>query len=320
MTLTVSKISKRYGDKWALRDVGFDVVDGEIFGIFGDIGSGKSTLLRCIAGDEKISGGSISLDGAEWSKQTKRGRDVQMAGVSDPTGIVSLLARRNTVASSGETRLSELREALQTDKKVLLLDDPLIAIKSREREAVVLDIRRFAEHGNIVLMASSTFEDIATNCDRMAIIVDGEIIQIDTPQNIYEHPTTVSSVIGRSNLIAARRLSSTTADLPEFMSLSGGHRLFAQATEKNRLGAINQNVVLAIRPEQVSISFGASFPEDNLLKAVVTGIRFHGETTLVELDASGLLLEARVFRVVGLAAGDECMVSLPPDRLQVLKN
>ncbi|HQX57370.1 MAG TPA: TOBE domain-containing protein, partial [Pyrinomonadaceae bacterium] len=100
----------------------------------------------------------------------------------------------------------------------------------------------------------------------------------------------------------------------------GEHRIFAQPTEKRRIGAINQTVTLAIRPEHISITFGASFPEDNLLKAVVTGIRFLGDTTLIDLDANGLRLSARVFRVVGLNIGEECMIGMPPHRILVLKD
>jgi ABC-type sugar transport system ATPase subunit len=93
--------------------------------------------------------------------------------------------------------------------------------------------------------------------------------------------------------------------------------LFAQRIERGALGALNQNVTLAIRPEYISISFGASFPEDNLLKATVTHVRFLGPTTLITLDADGLKLEALVLRLVGLKAGDECMVGLPPDRIHI---
>jgi ABC-type Fe3+/spermidine/putrescine transport system ATPase subunit len=103
--------------------------------------------------------------------------------------------------------------------------------------------------------------------------------------------------------------------------LEGNHRLFAQKTEsKHALGAINQNVSLAIRPEHISMSFGASFPEDNLLKAVVRSVTYLGATTRVELDCSGLRLEAMVLRLVGLNVGDECMVGLPPDRILILKD
>src|SRR4030095_7170001 len=95
----------------------------------------------------------------------------------------------------------------------------------------------------------------------------------------------VAEITGRNNLFAARRLTSSKAEIPEFHTIDGGHRLFAQHIERGSLGALNQNVTLGIRPEQVSISFGASFPADNLLKAQVTGVKFLGATTLVDLDA-----------------------------------
>lgn len=129
-----------------------------------------------------------------------------------------------------------------------------------------------------------------------------------------------SSIVGRNNIFYGRRLTSSKADLPEFQTLIGEHRLFTRKADVGILGAINKDSALAIRPENIVISFGASFPEDNLLKAVVTAIRPRGATTAVELDSNGLKLEALVLRIVGLGVGDECMIGLPPDRIQVLKH
>jgi ABC-type Fe3+/spermidine/putrescine transport system ATPase subunit len=153
-------------------------------------------------------------------------------------------------------------------------------------------------------------------------MVNGEIKQKGAPQDIYEKPESrvVASITGRNNLFAARRLTSSKAEIPEFHTIDGGHRLFAQRIERGALGALNQNITLAIRPEQISLSFGASFPEDNLLKATVKRVRFLGPTTLIELDAGGLKLEALVLRLVGLNVGDECMVGLPPDRIQIFRD
>jgi ABC-type Fe3+/spermidine/putrescine transport system ATPase subunit len=106
----------------------------------------------------------------------------------------------------------------------------------------------------------------------------------------------------------------------EFQTLAGDHQLLTDKTEKRLLGAINAPVMLAIRPEHISISFGASFPEDNLLKAEIVGIEYQGATTRLKLNANGLILEALVLRLVGLKIGDECMVGLPPDRILVLKD
>ena len=93
--------------------------------------------------------------------------------------------------------------------------------------------------------------------------------------------------------------------------------MLAGKTNKARLGALNRNLRLAIRPEHISIAFGASFPDDNLIKAVVTRVKFLGPSTLVSLDAGGLELEALVMRLVGLEPRGECMLGLPPDRIMV---
>ena len=63
MALKIEKLSKRYDNKWALRDVELDVAEGEIFGIFGGTASGKTTLLRVVAGMEKPNGGRVAFDG-----------------------------------------------------------------------------------------------------------------------------------------------------------------------------------------------------------------------------------------------------------------
>ncbi|MBP7378002.1 MAG: TOBE domain-containing protein [Pyrinomonadaceae bacterium] len=184
------------------------------------------------------------------------------------------------------------------------------------------ELQTAKQNGSTAIFASNDFEQIAAVCDRVAVLVKGEVAQIGFPQEVYENPASsaVAAIVGRNNLFTARRLTSTNADLPEFQTIEGSHRIVAQPTEKAALGAINQNVTLAIRPEQVSISFEASFPEDNILKAVVTAIRFLGPTTIIELDANGLRLESRVFRIVGLTVGEQCMIAMPPHRIQVLKN
>jgi ABC-type Fe3+/spermidine/putrescine transport system ATPase subunit len=181
---------------------------------------------------------------------------------------------------------------------------------------------KVADEGLIVLFASNDYEQMMLASDRVAVIINGTMRQVGTPQELYESPRTVDVArsIGRNNLIEARRLTSSKADIPEFQTMDGGHRLFAKKAEVSQLGSINNNITLAMRPEHISISFGASFPEDNLLKATITDVRFLGPTTLVKLDAGGLGLDALVLRLVGLNVGDECMVGLPPDRISILHN
>ena len=192
-----------------------------------------------------------------------------------------------------------------------------------QRSDCIAAIRKAAKsRDRIVIFASSDFEQIISLTDEAAFLSGGAIIQTGTPQEIYDEPVSIAAArtTGDNNLITARRVSSTDADLPEFQTIDGGHRLFAQSVHKGRLGSINQNIMLAIRPEQVSMSMGASFPEDNLLKGKVTKIKFRGPTSLIEFDAAGLKIETRVFKVVGLNIGDECMLGLPPHRILILKD
>lgn len=312
MALKIEKLSKRYDNKWALRDVELDVAEGEIFGIFGGTASGKTTLLRLIAGLDKQNGGIVTFDG----------NGISFVEDEQPSGVASIFRRKKNDSSSGEERIAAFRTSMAKPSGLILLDEPFCGVDAIERDRLIEELKTAKQNGSTVIFASSDYEQIASVCDRVAVLVKGEVAQVGFPQEVYENPASaaVAAIVGRNNLFTARRLTSTNADLPEFQTIDGGHRILAQPTAKFALGAINQNVTLAIRPEQVSISFGASFPEDNVLKAVVTAIRFLGSTTIVELDADALRLESRVFRIVGLTVGEECMIAMPPHRIQVLKN
>ena len=317
MSLKVVNLSKRYKDTWALRDVGFEAMPGEVFGVFGPSGSGKTALLDAIAGKFPINGGTVSLNGNDISGLTENSR-----------GVVSLTSERGSLwsrlfeAGRGPRHLA-IEAVLANATNVVLLDEPIATADHHQRASFIDEVRTAARTRNlIVIVASSDYHLILEVCDRAAVITRGEVRQVGTPQDLYEHPNSrlVADVTGRNNLFAARRLTSSKAEIPEFHTIDGGHRLFAQRIERSALGALNRNVTLGIRPEHVSLSFGASFPADNLLKATVTGIRFLGPTTLVELDADGLHLQSLVLRVVGLNVGDECMVGLPPDRVLIFRD
>ena len=316
MSLKVVNLSKRFKDTWALRDITFEATPSEVFGIFGPSGSGKTTLARSIAGDVRLNGGEVFLNdraigpGDESITRPTRARS-------------SVLSRLFRAKANNDNSFDSLDDAIASTKQVLLLDEPLSATDHLLRSSYIEKIRAVAgERGSIVLIASSDYSLMLEACDRIAVVTRGEIRQIGTPQDVYEHPDSVAvaQITGRNNLFAARRLTSSKADIPEFHTIDGGHRLFAQKIERGALGSLNQNVTLGIRPEHISISFGASFPADNLLKATVTCIQFLGPTTLVTLDAEGLVLQALVLRVVGLNAGDECMVGLPPERILIFKD
>ncbi len=322
MSLKVVNLSKRYNDKWALRDVSFEVGEGEVFGIFGPSGSGKTSLLNAIRGIFSLNGGSLYFRNNDVTKLDASSRN--FTTVQDARrSIWNRLSKSKNAASRGERESQNLLHAIESAKNAILLDDSFCTMDASRTAEFISNIRGAARERKLsILFASANFDQILLACDRAAVLVNGEIKQIGAPQEIYEKPESrvVASLVGRNNLFAARRLTSSKAEVPEFHTIDGGHRLFAQRIERGALGALNQNVTLAIRPEQISLSFGASFPEDNLLKATVKRIQFLGPTTLVDLDAGGLNLQALVLRLVGLNIGDECMVGLPPDRIQIFRD
>ena len=322
MALQIDKLSRRFGNKWVLRDVGFTALQGRVFGICGVTGSGKSSLLNAIAGNGKISGGSVWLDGKDLAGVKKRDRDIRLISNDDKPGFLGLFSSGSRSESTGERQAAAVEKALVGDSRVLLLDEPFSDMDAALREEYIRQLRHDAAGGRIIVFASSDFDQLTMAADEIAMLDKTSLSEPRSPQEFYEDPPTVSAarLTGDNNLFEARRLTSSNDDLPEFLTIDGGHRIFAHRADKSRLAPINSNSVLAIRPEQVVMSMGASFPEDNLLKAVVRDIEFRGPTSLIEFDAGGLKLKTRVFKVVGLKVGDECMLGLPPHRIVILKD
>ncbi|MGI8813180.1 MAG: ATP-binding cassette domain-containing protein [Pyrinomonadaceae bacterium] len=307
----------------ALRDVSIEVGNHEIFGIFGATGSGKSTLVEILLGNTAPSGGSIAHDGKDITKLTRGKRNFHFPALTRKSIWQNLFANdERSTLGEGEVQMRYLENALEKVTGVLILANSFCAMDRTLRERAFSRLRTVTRERDLsVVFAANNYEEILEVCDRVAILADSEIRQIGSPQDVYEDPASASiaAIVGRNNLFAARRLTSSKAKLPEYETVDGGHRLFTKKVERSALAPINQNVTLGIRPEQISLTFGASFPEDNLLKATVSRVRFLGATTLVSFDCSGLLLDTLVLRVVGLNIGDECMLGLPPDRIQIYK-
>lgn len=324
MPLSLKNISKTLNNRLVLKDVTLDVDDGEILGIFGSSGAGKSVLMDIIAGRSQPSEGIIEANGADVTASTADAR-----GFSAPEPVDHASWRKlfqfetKPQMSDGEMQVLALKSLFEKSNQVLLLDNSFSGMDKITRDETFELLRQLVNDRKIpVIFASNDYEEILLLCDRIAVLVDGSVMQSGIPQKVYECPENakVARLVDRSNLFTARRLTSSKAELPEYQTIEGAHRLLTRRVERNLLAPLNQNVSLSIKPEYVSISFGASFPEDNLLKATVARLRFLGPTTLIEFDADGLKLEALVLRVVGLSVGDECMVSLPPDRIEIFKN
>lgn len=316
MPLKVVNLSKTVDRSWAFRDVSFEVGDGEILGIVGDSSDTRTLIFKAIAGIEKATG-SVSIDGRDVRDRSANGRSIRLFPDSKNSFFQRVFAGR---ASKSTLNPEEVLKAVHNGCRVCLFDNPFSSMDLAEKEVSFEKLRTLVFEKRLsAVVTNLPFSDILGLCDSVAILDRGEVVSTGTPGSIYLEPVCIAAAMatGRHNLFEARRISSSTAEMPEFQTIDGGHRLRTKAVKKNGLGAINRNLTLGIRPEHVSLSFGASFPEDNIVKAVVIGVIFLGDTTLVKLDAAGLQISSLVMRLVGLNVGDECMIALPPDRIQI---
>lgn len=324
MTLNVKNLSKRIGAEWLIKDASFDVERGEIFGIFCIDNATGLLLLELISGDSMPDEGQIFWDSAEVSARSKSERGFYFDKNEKRAKWGGLFSKPDSAAlKSPQQMAAELDDALNRAESVLLLESKFALFSRQIREQKIADLKNLVSKKNIcVLISTRDFEEVFAICTRVAIYNGGNQLQTGTPREVYESPNSVAVSIatGRNNIFSAQRVSSSKADAPQFVTINGEHLILTDKILKKELAPINQNVNLAIRPEHISISFGASFPEDNLLKAEITSIEYLGATTLLHLNAGGLNLIALVLRLVGLNVGDQCMVGLPPGRIQMLKD
>ncbi|MDQ3798424.1 MAG: ATP-binding cassette domain-containing protein, partial [Acidobacteriota bacterium] len=268
MALKLDKISRRSGDKWILRDFSLEAGAGEIFGLIGANGAGKSVALRLIAGSETPNSGQIVFGDSDVTGDSAKARNFTLVADEENGALWKNLFKpgKPSGLSGGERQASDFEKALENAEKVLLLDDPFACLDPVQREKSIEKLRETTREKNlIVILAISDFEAASLACDRLGVLHKGEIVQTGTPRAIYERPNSVAvaAMLGRNNLIAARRVTFNNQPIPEFQTLTGDHRLQTGKMERTALGAITSDVTLMIRPEHISISFGASFPEDN---------------------------------------------------------
>ncbi|HXG86324.1 MAG TPA: ABC transporter ATP-binding protein [Pyrinomonadaceae bacterium] len=324
MALIIKNLFKKFDENWIIKDVSLEVKRGEILGIFGVVGVGKSTLLRAVAGNIEHDGGAIFFDAEDMPEADCQKRQFPLPNLTNDTFWKNVFKTETpSELSDGTGQALALEHSLQMAESVLLLDNQFCFMDSETREENCKKLRKTVKEKNLaVIFATNNYNEIFQICDRVAVLDDGEIKQTGTPREVYENPNSaiVARVTGRNNLIESEYLESGNSKMPEFETIEGNHRLHAGKFIENSNEESGKNVTLAIRPEHISISFGASFPGDNLLKAKITGINYLGATTLIELDAQGLTLHALVLRLVGLQIGDECMVGLPPNRIFVFRN
>ncbi|MGE0238731.1 MAG: ABC transporter ATP-binding protein [Parvibaculaceae bacterium] len=238
--LSLRGVTRTFGAKTAVKDVTLDIREGELFTIVGPSGSGKSTLIRMLAGLETPSSGDILLRGARINDMpanrrptcmvfqslalfnhmtvgeniefalTVRGADRKarrerarelMALVRLPPDFYGKSVLR---CSGGERQRVALARALASDPDILFFDEPLSAIDYRLRKILEMEMKDLnRETGKTFVYITHSLEEAMVMSDRIAVMRDGEIVQLGDPLAIYNAPATrfVAEFMGQVNLL-----------------------------------------------------------------------------------------------------------------------
>ncbi|MEX0694178.1 MAG: putative 2-aminoethylphosphonate ABC transporter ATP-binding protein [Rhodospirillales bacterium] len=312
--LRVDRITKNYGDFQALRDVSFDIHEGEFICFLGPSGCGKTTLLRCISGLEEQSSGTIIQNGVDishapvsmrdfgivfqsyalfpnltvWQNvcyglaNLKTNRPESMARAEQLLELVGMSVHKikyPAQLSGGEQQRIALVRALATSPGLLLLDEPLSALDAKVRAHLRREIKSLQKAlGVTTIMVTHDQEEAQTMADRVLVMRNGELEQMGTPREIYDAPQTrfIADFIGIMNFIPAR--------------VDGDGRITLGALAlscETRNWATGSQVDCSFRPEDVSLS--TSDAGSNSMAATVNTVEHLGafERVLLRLDGPG---------------------------------
>ncbi len=238
-SVRLDHVSKRFGELVAVRDLELDIGRGEFFTLLGPSGCGKTTTLRMVAGFEDPTTGRVLIEGQDVAglpshkrptntvfqsyalfphlsvgenvafglrrkKVPKREISERVAAELERVGLAAEINRKPSQLSGGQQQRVALARALVNLPKVLLLDEPLGALDLKLRKGLQLELKRIQRDVGITFVyVTHDQEEALTMSDRIAVMSNGLVEQVDTPVNVYERPRTtfVAGFIGVSNLM-----------------------------------------------------------------------------------------------------------------------
>jgi spermidine/putrescine transport system ATP-binding protein len=280
-------VTKKYADIFAANNVSLAVEEGEFFSLLGPSGSGKTTILRLIAGFTDPTSGDVYIGDRLVNDVPPYKRDIGMvfqnyalfphmniyeniafglkvrrlasAEIEKRVGemlelvrLPGLEKRRPQQLSGGQQQRIALGRALVTKPRVLLLDEPLGALDKKLRTAMQIELRQIQkEVGITTVFVSHDQEEALTLSDRIAVINEGQIIQVGAPTQIYERPSSkfVADFIGQSNFFEGQ-VTTLTGDEAVITTPSG----LTIHSEPDTALSIGEQVTLAVRPENIRLS------------------------------------------------------------------
>jgi len=285
--VAVSNVSKSFGAFSALKDVSLEIRRGEFFSLLGPSGCGKTTLLRVIAGFEDPDAGIVSIDGTDVSGLPPDKRHCNTVFQSyalfphlsvfenvafplrikkTPNRLIKELVfkhltlvqleahadKKPSQLSGGQKQRVAIARALINEPSVLLLDEPLSALDAKLRQHMLMELDAIHDKVGITFIyVTHDQQEALSVSDRIAVMNSGLVLQVGSPQQIYENPATefVARFIGETNIFQGKVLS--RAGTLNVMDAEGfGEILVDDETPVS----VEDRVIATIRPEKIRIS------------------------------------------------------------------
>lgn len=348
------KVSKRFGEDYAVRDLDLSIEPGRFVTLLGPSGCGKSTTLRMLGGFEMPSSGRILLAGEDVTRKPPYRRDVNMvfqdyalfphmtvaeniafglelkglskeataARVRELLGLVRLEGyadRAPQELSGGQRQRVALVRALAPDPRVLLLDEPLSALDAKLRQQMQIELKAMQEEtGKSFLFVTHDQEEALTMSDVVVVMNEGRIEQMGTPDELYRQPRSrfVASFIGSSNLLDC----TVERAEGERVALSWDGIPFHASTIAGDV-AQGGSVNVALRPEVIRCHQYEPH-EGNRLKGTIRRRIFKGASTSLLVEATNnRTIEAAVDPLtLDRLSGEQVWLSFDSDRAVVLQD
>ncbi|MEN2980343.1 ABC transporter ATP-binding protein [Tistrella bauzanensis] len=339
MSVHFENIAFRYPAGGAgVEDIDLSIGDGELLAVIGPSGSGKTTLLRLLAGFLIPDRGRILIDGRDVARVPVKERGLgvvfqayalfphmtaadnvayplKLRGVGGgqraakaaealaKVGLDGFGARLPASLSGGQQQRVALARALVFDPRALLLDEPLSALDAGLRAGMrdeILRVQRAA--GIATLFVTHDQEEALSMADRVAVLKDGRLLQVDTPRALYERPTShaVAGFVGHANLWPG------TVTGPDLVTTPIGR--LTTATAGHAPGAA---VTVLVRPEDVVAAPAPDAP--NLIAGRIVADRFLGNLRRLDLSVTGGLVMVETRRRDAVEA-----IAIPPEAIRLL--
>jgi multiple sugar transport system ATP-binding protein len=355
--VTFKSMTKAWGEVIGVNNLSIDIPDKEFLVLVGPSGCGKSTALRCLAGLEEITQGEILIGdrvvndvppkdrdiamvfqsyalyphmtvydnmafGLKLRKTPKEEIDKRVQDAGKILGITQLLDRKPKQMSGGQRQRVALGRAIVRDPAVFLLDEPLSNLDAKLRVQTRAEISKLHQRlETTFIYVTHDQVEALTMADRIAVMRDGVLQQVDSPQRLYDHPQNVF-VAGFIGSPAMNFFSGTvTGTLDEMYVDSGPVRLRLLQDEVEQLGqeAIGKEVIFGVRPEDIHHpQYTPAGVSEQLIEGTVDVTELMGNEIFVYLQAGDdQNFIARVDPRADVRSGEKIQMSFNAEKIQI---